>query len=124
MEPTLDLGRVQGNILPGFETAYQALLWLAFPSADAGRRWLRELAPEVASAARVMTEKEKRQWSGYGPLEPGGPATTWINVAFSWPGLVALGASGTGEFSTAFKQGMAARAAILADPDPRGWLVG
>jgi Dyp-type peroxidase family len=125
MDGTLRLDRVQGNIVPGFRTSYQAFLWLAFPSTVIARRWLAELVTEVASAAQVMTANQKRRGSGYAAGVVGGPLTTWVNVAFSRAGLERLGAGGVEEFSTAFKEGMAARAAsVLRDPDPEGWLVG
>jgi len=121
MEPGLQLDRVQGNILPGFGAASQAFLWLHFPSEAGGRRWLRDLIPDVASGARVSADKQKRRWSGYAPDRP---AMVWVNVAFSRAGLEALGASGVDEFSAAFREGMAARAGRLRDPDPEGWLLG
>jgi len=124
METILRLDRIQGNIVPGFGASYQAFLWLAFPSTSSGRGWLAEMAAEVASAARVMTVKQRRQWSGYAADAPGGPPTTWVNVAFSRAGLERLGARGVGKFSAAFREGMAARATVLGDPDPKGWLVG
>ena len=125
MNTVLRLDRIQGNIIPGFGTSHQAFLWLTMPSTQAGRRWLGELAGEVASAAQVMTVKQKRREAGYAADGPGEPPTTWVNVAFSRAGLERLGAPGVAEFSAAFREGLAVRgSATLGDPDPTGWLVG
>src|SRR4051794_13869445 len=50
---SLNLGSIQGNILPGFNKDHQAFLFVRFRGADEGLRWLRAILPELASAAEV-----------------------------------------------------------------------
>src|SRR5215472_18163736 len=121
---TLRLDRIQGNIHPGFGASHQAFLWLAFGPPTAAREWLAEILPEISSGTRVAMAKETRQRAGYDADAPGGPSSTWVNVAFSPAGLVALGAPDVAQFSEAFRSGLAARADALGDPDPKGWVVG
>src|SRR5262245_18106269 len=102
MDGTIRPDHVEGNIHPGFGARHQAFLWLRFPGPRAARQWLREILPEVTSAGQVMTVKARRRGAGYQEGEPGGLRATWLNVAFTRPGLEVLGAPGLEAFAPAF----------------------
>ena len=102
---TLELDDIQGTVLrqrPAPYTGAYFLLHVSDP--DQGRTLVRRLIPHVASAD---------QW-----WDP--PAHAWLSVAFSHTGLQALGlpARVLDSFAPEFRQGMAARAAILGDTGP------
>ncbi|MEK6275953.1 MAG: Dyp-type peroxidase [Actinomycetota bacterium] len=103
-EPQLELGDIQGNVLRpnGFE--HVAFLFVRIDDADAGRRWLAERTAAVTSAE---------------PWEEGKPMMT-LNIRLTYEGLVALGVPDRllASFPDDFRDGMAARAAILGDVGP------
>ena len=89
--------------------------FLHFRTPDQGRAWLSGLIDRVGRGSAV---------------EYGGPADSrWATVAFTWNGLRALGVDEThlATFPEEFRQGMAARAAILGDTGanhPDRWVGG
>src|SRR3954468_20054896 len=98
---TVDLDDIQAAVLryrP--EPYYGTHVMLHVADAQAGRAFLRRLAPHVDSAA---------DW-----WQAGQP---WISVALSYAGLVALGVpqDSLRSFPEAFRAGMAARAGQLLD---------
>ena len=97
----LPLDDIQGNVLRPYGLPSAAHLFVHVGDATAGRRWLSGLAGRVASSA------------GWGRAKP----TTAHNVAFTYVGLEALGASRAvlDSFPDAFRQGMRARADVLGD---------
>ena len=102
--PTLDLDDIQATLLrtrpePYFGT--HAILEIS--DQGAGRELMRRLAPRVSSAAR---------WDE--------PQPSWLAVAISYQGLVALGVPETSlaSFPANFRAGMAARAERLRDTGP------
>jgi Dyp-type peroxidase family len=107
---TIELDDIQATVLryrP--EPYYGTHVMLRVADAQAGREFLRRLAPHVASAA---------DWWQAG--EP------WIAVAITYAGLVALGIPETSlaTFPEAFRVGMAARAHVLLDQGdnaPQHW---
>jgi Dyp-type peroxidase family len=107
---TVDLDDIQATVLryrP--EPYYGTHVMLHVTDARAGREFLRRLAPHVDSAAG---------WWQAG--------RSWISVAVSYAGLVALGvpADSLASFPEAFRVGMAARAGQLGDDgenDPGHW---
>jgi deferrochelatase/peroxidase EfeB len=107
---TLDLDDIQATVLryrP--EPYYGTHVMLHVEDAPAGREFLRKLTPHVDSAADW--------WHG---------GQSWISVAFSYAGLVALGVpeDSLHSFPEAFRVGMAARAGELRDDgenDPMHW---
>ncbi len=103
-EPELDLADIQGNVLRPYGFQHAAFLFVGIDDAAAGRRWLAELAGQVTSAE---------------PWEEGKPMTT-LNIRFTYPGLVALGVPQhvLASFPEEFRDGMAARAALLGDVGP------
>jgi Dyp-type peroxidase family len=107
---SVDLGDIQATVLryrP--EPYYGTHVLLHVADAQAGRKFLRRLAPHVDSAADW--------WQADQP---------WISVAISYGGLVALGVpqDSLRSFPEAFRVGMAARADWLLDDgdnDPDHW---
>lgn len=102
--PTLELDDIQATLLrtrpePYFGT--HAILEIT--EQDAGRELMRRLAPRVSSAAR---------WDE--------PQPSWLAVAVSYQGLVALGVpeASLASFPANFRAGMAARAERLRDSGP------
>ncbi|MFC9926430.1 hypothetical protein [Streptomyces sp. NPDC127190] len=99
--PTLDLDDIQATVLRARPEPYfgtHAILEITEPAA--GRELLRRLAPRVTSAAR---------WDE--------PQPSWLALALSYQGLVALGLPETSlaSFPANFRAGMAARAERLRD---------
>jgi hypothetical protein len=80
--------------------------FLSFRQPAQGRAWLAGLVDKVVSAAEVNAslEKDKR----------------WVSLAFTWPGLRALGLdeASLATFPEEFRQGMIARAEVLGDTGP------
>ena len=101
---TVNLDEIQATVLryrP--EPYYGTHIMLHVDDAQAGREFLRRLAPHVDSAA---------EWWQAGEA--------WISVAISYAGLVALGLpeDSLRSFPEAFRVGMAARADQLRDHGP------
>src|SRR6187397_3670035 len=107
---TVELDEIQATVLryrP--EPYYGTHIMLHIDDAQAGREFLRRLAPHVDSAA---------EWWQAGEA--------WISVAITYSGLVALGVEEDSlrSFPDAFRAGMAARAEELLDRGdnaPENW---
>lgn len=102
--PTLELDDIQATLLRARPEPYfgtHAIIEIADQAA--GKQLLRRLAPLVSSAAR---------WDE--------PQSSWMALAVSYPGLVALGVpqSSLDSFPANFRAGMAARAERLRDTGP------
>jgi Dyp-type peroxidase family len=102
--PTLELDDIQAVVLRARPEPYfgtHAILEIIDPAA--GKELLRRLAPQVTSAAR---------WDE--------PQPSWLALALSYQGLVALGLPETSlaSFPANFRAGMAARADRLRDVGP------
>ncbi len=102
--PTLDLDDIQAAVLRARPEPYfgtHAILEITDPAA--GKEMLRRLAPRVTSAAR---------WDE--------PRPSWLALAISYQGLVALGVppESLASFPANFRAGMAARADRLRDNGP------
>jgi Dyp-type peroxidase family len=120
----LDLGDIQGNIVPGFSKDHQAFLFAAFASRDSAQTWLKMLHPEIASGEEVQRFKDlfegirKRratQVVSNGTGAPGNDdrdygalrtvSATWINVGLSFRGLQMLQRNGSlAGFPKAFRE--------------------
>ena len=111
--PALDLNEIQGNILSGFNKDFAAFVAVQFPTAKAGRAWLAALAPQIASATEVSAFNTafRAVTARAGSAQPA-LAATWLNIAFTYPGLKALGVTATdlAHFPSEFRSGMVARA--------------
>jgi Dyp-type peroxidase family len=89
--------------------------FMTFRNVRAGREWLSGLVGKVGTASAVKRASESD--------------TRWVTVAFTWPGLRALGVddAALATFPDEFRQGMAGRAKILGDTggnEPRHWVGG
>ena len=87
--------------------------FLSFGNPAGGRAWLSELIDRVDSATEAIAGMDGTQ--------------RWITLAFTFNGLRALGVpeESLASFPDAFREGMAARAAILGDTGashPENWL--
>jgi Dyp-type peroxidase family len=124
----LALDDIQGNLLAGFNKDHQALVFLEFASADAGRRWLGQVGPHVASAAEVAAFNESfRKTVARTGSERSAPTATWVNVAVSHAGLARIGqpAEELASFPEDFRAGMRARASVIGDTGtsaPSTWI--
>ena len=107
-----DLQHILITRVPALTGRYE---FLSFRQAAQGRAWLAGILDKVASVqqARDSIEREQR----------------WVSVAFTWPGLRALGADeqSLATFPEEFRQGMVARAEVLGDTGrnhPDQWVGG
>src|SRR5258707_9630316 len=89
--------------------------FLSFRQPSQGRAWLAGIIDKVASAQAVRggVDSERR----------------WVSLAFTWPGLRALGVdeASLATFPEEFRQGMAARSQVLGDigtNHPDNWVGG
>ena len=108
--PTLDLNEIQAIVLrPRPAPYFGTHVLLHIDDAEAGREFLRRLAPHIGSSAHW--------WSA---------ASTWLAIGISYAGLEALGVpqASLQSFPEAFRVGMASRANELRDTevnDPATW---
>ena len=109
--PTLEMSDIQAAVLRPRPSPYKGeYIVLRIDDAAQGREMLRRIIPYVAPA---------EEW-----WVPSIPA--WLGIAFTYQGLKALGLpkASMDSFPEEFRQGMAARAAILKDFDdnaPANW---
>jgi Dyp-type peroxidase family len=99
---TVEVGDIQATVLRPRPRPYRGeYVILRIDDAEQGREMLRKLLPHVAPAD---------EW--WVPSLPG-----WVGIAFTFQGLKALGVpqASLDSFPVEFRQGMAARAAILHD---------
>jgi Dyp-type peroxidase family len=111
----LDLDNIQHFLLTRPRAQAARYGFLRFRQPDQGRAWLSGIIDRV----------------GYGiASDSGGPVDArWVTVAFTWNGLRTLGVdeASLARFPEEFRQGMAARAAILGDTGgnhPDRWVGG
>ncbi|MFI6494965.1 Dyp-type peroxidase [Streptomyces sp. NPDC050564] len=110
-EQVLELADIQGTVLRQRPSPYTGAYFLLRVDDPAdGRRMLRRLAPDVATAV---------DW--WNP-----PERAWLNVALSYSGLRVLGVpqESLDSFPAEFREGMAARAETLGDvgeSSPEHW---
>lgn len=96
----LDLPNIQGIVARGYRMPLAAYRFVRFDEPSAARRWVGEVAERTTFAD---------QWQS--------KPSTCVNIAFSYPGLRALGlpASSLQSFPAEFVEGPAARASLLGD---------
>lgn len=125
-EPVLELAEIQGNILPGFHTRFQTLLFFEMVDLRRAREWLREIAPRVTTTADLLPF-QRQLLSGKVDIS----SAIWLNIAFSFGGLHKLVDTAEQFTDPAFKEGMPDRSVLLGDSTkidaeshPRNWLLG
>lgn len=126
-EERLELGDIQGAIVPGFKNDHLAILLLKIVDAAGCKRWLRARAAEVATAQEVLSHnrlfKAMRARRGH---EAHAPRATWISISLSHHGMALLleekELDKAFRGADAFSDGMYQSA--LADPSPAEWVLG
>ena len=116
--PSLNLSDIQGNVLGGFNKDNQTFVALVFPTTTAGRSWVQSVRTQIASAAEVTAfNNARRAVAQRDGSQTSLLTSTWMNVAFTYAGLTALGVNSTdlSLFPQEFRSGMAARAPQLGD---------
>ena len=99
----LELADIQGNILRGYRFERAIHLFVAFPDATAGRRWLQAITPQVRTA-EVWDERPE----------------TAVNVALTYAGLRLLGAR-EADLPDAFREPIARRAETVLGDELGTW---
>lgn len=123
-DPSIRLANIQGNSIAGFSKDFQHFIFFEIADADSARPWVAVLAGEVASAAEVGAFNSAfKSIVARRNLEPGAPTgleATWVNLAFSFEGLLKLGISAAdqAQFPGDFRDGMRARADRIGDTGP------
>jgi Dyp-type peroxidase family len=114
----LHLDEIQGNILAGFSKDHQRFLFLRIDDVAKAKTWLRTLvnSGQVATTRQVKAFNDgfKAAAKQHGELPGKMPTATWLNIAFNFPGLQALGVSAK-DFPPDFTEGMAARNKTIGD---------
>lgn len=105
----LDLDRIQGFVVRGYRLPLARYIFVRIDDAGPAAQWISGLVPEVLTAAPWSEKPE----SG-------------VNVGFSYAGLAALQlpSATLASFPQEFREGMAARAGLLADEGesaPENW---
>lgn len=97
----LELEDIQYYLLTRPPATMAQYIFITFRTAESGRRWVSDLTDIVRSAKTVLATNESD--------------TRWVSLAFTFQGLRKLGVDETSlaTFPEPFRQGMAARAAIL-----------
>ena len=114
----LDLEQIQGNILAGFNKDHQRFLFFHIADVAKAKLWLRSMMDSIAMTNKVKAFNDSFKLA---KVKAGGhengtmPVATWRNIAFNYPGLHRLGATGLHSFPAEFKEGMAARSRLLGD---------
>jgi Dyp-type peroxidase family len=100
MPDALELDDIQHFLLARTPARAARYEFLSFEDADAGRAWLAGMIDKVGTGASVGSDS---------------PDARWITVGLSWNGLRALGVdeASLATFPDEFREGIAARAAIL-----------
>jgi deferrochelatase/peroxidase EfeB len=119
---------VQGNVYPGFRKDQQAFVLITFPDRAAGRRWLGELRPDIATCEEVeafnRAFKLIRTRRGSEPRALRSVSATWINVALSVSGLQRLlGTDATARLPTVFRNNRVPWAEARDDDDVHALLL-
>ncbi|BBX86406.1 Dyp-type peroxidase [Mycolicibacterium aubagnense] len=111
----LEFDDIQHIMLTGTPHLTGRYEFLSFDTPEAGQTWLAEMVPLVQSATDVRKTVNV--------------FNRWVNLAFTWNGLRALGVDEEtlATFPAEFREGMAARADILGDTGaaaPEHWVGG
>lgn len=111
---------IQGNIVPGFNKDHQHFLFLRICDREQARRWVAGISSSITSMDEALgfVREYRARRLAEGVRAPAGLTATWVNIAFSHPGIRTL--AGTDEAKRfgeeSFRQGLAARSTYLGDP--------
>ncbi|MDH6115049.1 Dyp-type peroxidase family [Kitasatospora sp. MAP12-15] len=133
--PLRESEEIQGDILAGFRKDHVQLLLLTFTAPQAARDWLRTLLPQLATTRQVASFNQafSQQRRTRGGADPAAMSAQWTGLSLTHAGLAVLAGreplpgAATGGTAEAFRQGPAARAALLGDTGdsaPDNWLFG
>ncbi|WP_405164827.1 Dyp-type peroxidase [Nocardia sp. NBC_01499] len=121
-EPLLEIDDIQGNILAGFDTAYQDFVFLRIVDVGMTKKWLTRLAPAVTTMRQVLRRRSTPARRDSAPM---------VGVGFGYPGLTLLAPQAQAMRDVPFTQGLHQRSRMLGDPiderDPghcANWIVG
>ena len=83
---------IQGNIVPGFNKDHQHFLFLRIRDRERARRWVAGIASSITSMDEALgfVRKYRARRLAEGVRAPAGLTSTWVNIAFSHPGITAL----------------------------------
>ena len=127
-EPLLAINEIQGNSLAGFNKDYQTFLFLRIQDVVGAKVWLQTLAPTISTLAEVLTfNRLFRSLRIRQGKEPVGLSATWLNIAFSRPGIAKLTSEEVASEldEPSFQVGLHNQASGLGDPlDTTTWKVG
>lgn len=124
---------IQGDVIAGFKKDQMALLFLKFEDAARARTWVKALEPQISTTRQVAVfnaafSKARKASAGD---DPKALKATWINVSFTYEGLLQLTgkdplpSAKPGSGLEAFKQGSDKRAlGDTGDSSPEMWLFG
>lgn len=128
----LELDRIQGNVVPGFNKDHQAFVLVRFQDAGHGRGWLNALQPDLTTARDVQRFRETFTDlvnQAPHPGEPDGGAllhisATWVNVVLSFAGVrLVAGAAAQNGLPGAFRLNRVPGVAPAAQPDVHAMLI-
>jgi Dyp-type peroxidase family len=110
--PNVGIRDIQHYLLTRPHATIAQYNFMTFADAESGRKWIEALLPTIGNAKDVMAANADDM--------------RWVTVGFTYNGLKKLGVdeASLATFSEPFRQGMAARAAILGDTgsnSPENW---
>lgn len=131
-EPKLCVDNLQGNGLAGFNKDHQTLLFLETGNVAAFKAWLAAQIPFVATLAEVAAFNRLFKAARFRRnSERGAVQATWMNIAFTKPGIQKILGGEPGFTDASFNTGLAAQSPLLGDPqdagaegNPANWIVG
>src|SRR6266849_2546845 len=90
-EDALEAADIQGNSLAGFKKDHQMFLFAAIDDVPGAKSWLKQILPRIATLAQVLPHNRQfKHLKRVKGIDPPGLKATWINIAFSAPGLAKL----------------------------------
>lgn len=134
-EPVLPLSDIQGIAIPGFLKPHQTLLGLRIDEKGDGvksfKAFLKTIAGDISTAAVTLADRRRHRSGRSGRRKKPHAATPLVAIGFTYQGLLKLTPGAVDLPSVAFREGMAARSALLGDPtdrrhegSPENWKVG
>ncbi|HVG01005.1 MAG TPA: Dyp-type peroxidase [Chloroflexia bacterium] len=131
-DDVLRIKEIQGNSIAGFMKDHQMFIFLKITDVKQFKGWLAGMVPFIATAEEVLAFNKLFKLLRTRRGESMTIKATWINIAFSFNGLMKLDPTQASKFTdAAFKDGLKARSKLLGDPieasaegNPSNWVVG